>query len=137
MFGVPLERRFGTLFVAGCWLATVISGNTESTLFEGKKYDVAGASGGVFGLFGATCVHLVVEYNRLRAPLLRCLLVAFTVIQLASQFVNEPFISHASHVAGAINGAVIYSVYTRAKHRVLLTGLAAAFFVVALVVFYS
>jgi membrane associated rhomboid family serine protease len=137
LFGVPLERRFGTLFVGACWFVAALCGNVESTLFEEKHVAIAGASGGVFGLFGATCVHLVREYSRLRAPLLRCLLVALTVLQLGSQFVNEPYISHGAHVFGALNGAVFYAAHTRCRYAHATTAVAAVAFVVALAVFYT
>ena len=98
VFGIEVERQEGPVRTVLAFLATGLVGGAAAFLFHPPFAQVAGASGGVFGLLGIALVQT------LRARRSAQSLIGILVINL---FVGiaVPGISLAAHVGGFVAGA--------------------------------
>ena len=106
VFGPPLEREVGSGPFAAMYLATAIAGGAAYFLLEPGGYAV-GASGAIFGLFGA---WLVASYRGRRSAMgqanLRQLLMLLG-LNLAIGFIPGSNIAWQAHLGGLVAGMLI------------------------------
>jgi membrane associated rhomboid family serine protease len=131
MFGSQVERLVGTLRYVVLYLVAAFGASVASYWFLAPGRGSIGASGAVFGLFGAYFVMA----RKLRADTSQ--LVFLIGINLVIGFSLQGYIDNYAHIGGLVTGAVIAFVYTRVprgpRQTATQLGLAAAV-VVALVV---
>ena len=110
--GPPLERILGWSRFLGVYLLSAIGGSVLFFYLEPKGF-AAGASGAIFGLFGAYFV--LVRKLRLN-PSGIVLLIG---INLAFSFMYHNTIAWQDHIGGLITGAIVMAgyAYAPAKHR--------------------
>lgn len=104
VLGPPLEEHLGRGRYAALYGLSALGGSVMVYLFSAGNAATAGASGAIYGLFGATFVaakrlHLDVRW-----------LVTLIAINLAMTF-TIPGISWQGHVGGLITGAVVAAAY--------------------------
>jgi membrane associated rhomboid family serine protease len=101
LLGPALERAVGTLRFAGLYLVSGLSGAALSYALGPANEQAAGASGAVFGLFGAFFV-----LQRKRGGDVRQ--IATTIgINLFISFAASSYIDWRGHVGGLIGGAAV------------------------------
>ena len=99
VFGLEVERREGSIRTVAVFLVTGLVGGAAAYLFHPPFAQVAGASGGVFGLLGVALVRTV------RAGQSPQQLVGLLVVNLFIGIV-VPNISLAAHGGGFVAGVV-------------------------------
>lgn len=119
-FGPSLERRWGSLPFAGLYVGAAMAGGAAyyvwSLVFEGGGGSALGASGAIFGMFGATLVaawsgrHTAAGAAGLRQ------LGTLLAINLALPLIL-PSIAWQAHVGGLLAGAAIAAVWSRVPQR--------------------
>jgi membrane associated rhomboid family serine protease len=108
--GPALERQLGWQRYLAVYLASAIGGSVSFYLLTGPGAQAVGASGAIFGLFGAWFV--VARRLGLDARGV----VFLIVINLALSFVI-PFIAWQAHVGGLVTGAVLTAAYAYAPRQ--------------------
>jgi membrane associated rhomboid family serine protease len=108
--GPPMERQLGWLRYLAVYLASAIGGSVSYYFLAPQNVPALGASGAIFGLFGAWFV--VARRLGLDARGV----VALIVINLALGFV-VPYIAWQAHVGGLVTGAVLTAAYVYAPRR--------------------
>ncbi|MEQ6326384.1 rhomboid family intramembrane serine protease [Mycobacterium canetti] len=108
--GPPLEMWLGRLRFGALYAVSALGGSVLVYLIAPLNTATAGASGAVFGLFGATFMvarrlHLAVRW-----------VVALIVINLAFTFL-APAISWQGHVGGLVTGALVAAAYVYAPRE--------------------
>lgn len=107
VLGPPLEQHLGRLRFAALYLLSALGGSVVVYLFSPLNAATAGASGAIFGLFGATLVaakRLNLDVRWLIGLIVINLFITFTV----------PGISWQGHLGGLITGALVAAVYVYA-----------------------
>lgn len=104
VLGPPLEEHLGRLRFASVYLLSALGGSVAVYLFSDPRSATVGASGAIYGLFGATFVaarklNLDVRW-----------LVGLIAINLAITF-TVPNISWQGHVGGLITGTALTAAY--------------------------
>ena len=130
--GPPLEAALGRLRFSALYLLSALGGSVLVYLLSSPVAQTAGASGAIFGLFGA----IFVVGKRLNTDVRW--VVAIIAINLAFTFViplvSSQNISWQGHIGGLVSGAVIATAYAyapRGSRNLVQAGATAA----ALVVF--
>ena len=100
IFGVSLERMMGRWKFLFVYMAATLGAGLSVYLFDYSRGAV-GASGGVYGLYGAFFVILLLRRQKDTARLFM-LLIGIGVVQ--SLF--HPNIAHAGHFGGLVSGAL-------------------------------
>ena len=100
VLGPPLERHLGRGRFAALYGLSALGGSVMVYLFSAANVPTAGASGAIFGLFGATFVAA----KRLNLDVRW--LVGLIVINLAITF-SVPGISWQGHMGGLFTGALV------------------------------
>ena len=100
IFGVSLERMMGRWKFLFVYMAATVGAGCSVYIFDYYRGAV-GASGGVYGLYGAFFVLLLLRKQKDTARLF-ILLMGIDVVQ--SLF--HPNISHAGHFGGLVSGAL-------------------------------
>lgn len=125
--GPPLEAALGRLRFSGLYLLSALGGSVLVYLLSSPVAQTAGASGAVFGLFGA----IFVVGKRLRMDVRW--VVAIIAINLAFTFiiplVSSQNISWQGHIGGLVTGAAIATAYVyapRGSRDVVQAGASAA-----------
>ena len=104
VLGPPLEEHLGKLRFAGLYGLSALGGSVVVYLFSPLNAATAGASGAIFGLFGATLVgakRLNLDVRWLVGLIVINLVITFTV----------PGISWQGHMGGLITGAAVAAAY--------------------------
>jgi membrane associated rhomboid family serine protease len=127
VLGPPLEQQLGRLRFAALYLLSALGGSVVVYLFSPLNAATAGASGAIFGLFGATLVaakrlHLDIRW-----------LISLIVINLVITF-TVPGISWQGHIGGLVTGALVAAAYVYAP-RARRTLVQAAFSIGLLALF--
>jgi len=113
LFGPSLERRWGTLPFGALYLAAGLAGSALYQSIGGQAWAV-GASGAIFGLFGAL---LLASYRRRHTVMGNALftqLLILLAINLALPLVYKG-IAWEAHVGGLVAGAVIALAWERLR----------------------
>ena len=107
-----LEQTYGSNLTLGFFAATALAGGGASTLWamvrEGNPALAAGASGGLFGLFGATAALAFRLRHRIPPPARKSIyrrIGSTLLINLAIAFFFP--VDSAAHVGGLISGALL------------------------------
>lgn len=100
ILGPPLERLLGRLRFVTLYLLSALGGSTLGYLLAPVEWPSLGASGAIFGLFGAVFV-----VSR-RLQLDSRWIVVLLVINLAISF-TVPFIDWRGHVGGLVTGMLV------------------------------
>jgi rhomboid protease GluP len=104
--GRLVERLYGAASFLALYLFAGLTGSFASLLWNDDKLISAGASGAVFGVYGALLAYLVAEHGAVPvAPLKRvgmsaAVFVGFVMLYGAMQ----PGVDNASHVGGLLGG---------------------------------
>lgn len=113
--GPPLEAALGRLRFTGLYLLSALGGSVLVYLLSSPVAQTAGASGAIFGLFGATFVI----GKRLNMDVRW--VIALIAINLAFTFViplvSSQNISWQGHIGGLMTGAAIAAAYTYAPRN--------------------
>jgi membrane associated rhomboid family serine protease len=132
ILGPSLERAFGRLRFLALYVASVVGGNVLVLLVASRTdlswlTGVLGASGGIFGLFGA----VLIAQRRIGGDLRPIAVVL--ALNLAISFL-VPGISWQGHVGGLVTGTALGAVYAYAPkgRRTVLHAVGTAAVVVAL-----
>lgn len=115
VLGPALERHLGRARFGALYGLSALGGSVVVYLFSPLESATAGASGAIFGLFGAT----LVASKRLNLDVRW--LVTLIAINLVITF-SFPGVSWQGHIGGLITGAAIGAayVYAPAAHRTLV-----------------
>ena len=112
--GGAVERLFGKSHYAALYLLTLLISSVSATLWNPIVVTV-GASGAVFGVFGAIISFLLVRRHELDPRLTRPFLaqaVVIIAINLAYGL-SVPGISNAGHLSGLLSGLLLGAVMAR------------------------
>ena len=113
--GRLVERLFGRTRFTLLYLGSGIAGNLLSLVVQGNRAVSGGASGAIFGLYGALLVFLWRERSHVDRREFRWLFGAatvFTVFTLVMGLV-VPGIDNAAHIGGLLAGALLGRVLAR------------------------
>jgi membrane associated rhomboid family serine protease len=127
--GPALERLVGAVRFAGIYLLSALGGAVMLYYIAPQNELALGASGAIFGLFGAWFVVA----RRLRLDTRG--IVGLIVINLVFSFVFRSYIAWQDHLGGLITGALITAAYAYApRERRAALQLAATVAVIALAI---
>ncbi len=107
--GQLVERMYGHVRFAVLYLASGLAGNLVSLIAQGDRAISGGASGAVFGVYGALLVFLWRERGHLQRSEFRWMFwgaVAFSVVSIAFGFL-VPGIDNAAHIGGFLSGILL------------------------------
>jgi len=111
LFGPVLERRFGSLSFASLYLASGLGGSAVYYLL-GRPDPAVGASGAIFGLFGAL---IVATYRMRHTPAGRAIfsqLVILLLINLSLPLIIQS-VAWEAHAGGLVAGMAITAAWDR------------------------
>ncbi|MGI8722614.1 MAG: rhomboid family intramembrane serine protease [Geodermatophilaceae bacterium] len=117
ILGRDLEQYLGSVRYAAVYFLSALGGSVAVLLFADPRTFVAGASGAIFGLLGATGVALYQRKANLRS------LVVILAINVFISFL--PGISLAAHAGGFLIGAAAGAIviYGRRRSKAIVAGL--------------
>lgn len=104
--GRLVERQFGPIRFVAIYLASGLTGNLVSLIVHGDRAVSGGASGAIFGVYGALLAFLLTERRRLHATEFRWMFwgaSAFSVLALSLGLLF-PGIDNAAHFGGLLAG---------------------------------
>ena len=129
-FGSQVERLLGATRFLVLYLVAALGGSVATLLFMHPYSTSLGASGAVFGLFGAFFVFA----RRLRADTSQ--IAMLIAINLGIGFVAGGYINNYAHVGGLVTGAAVAYAFAHApqRNRALVQYGGAALVTVALLV---
>jgi membrane associated rhomboid family serine protease len=130
-FGTQVERLLGSARYLVLYLVAALGSSVATYWFLKPTTPSLGASGAVFGLFGAYFVMA----RKLRADTSQ--LVGLIVINLVFGAVLHSYINNYAHLGGLATGALVAYIYTQAppgRYRAIVQYAGAAFLVGAMVV---
>lgn len=107
--GRLVERLYGSLRFAAIFICSGLAGNLLSLIVQGDRAVSGGASGAVFGVYGALLVWLWRERHRVHPTEFRWLFggaAVFTAVTIALGLM-VPGIDNAAHIGGLIAGALL------------------------------
>jgi membrane associated rhomboid family serine protease len=107
MFGSQVERLVGGVRYLTLYLVAALGGSVATYLFFSPYGSSLGASGAVFGLFGAFFVFA----RRMRADTSQ--LVFLIGLNLFIGYIGRGYINNYAHVGGLLTGGLVALIYTR------------------------
>ena len=110
--GPPLEMWLGRLRFGALYVLSALGGSVLVYLLSSLNSATAGASGAIFGLFGATFV--VGKRLNLDVRWVAALIVINLVFTLVVPMISLQSISWQGHVGGLVTGALIAAAYVYA-----------------------
>jgi membrane associated rhomboid family serine protease len=84
-----LETKYGFWRIALVWFMSCLGGQMLSATTEDPCSHVVGASGGVFGMIGLFVADMVVNFQTIKRPLLRCLAIFCIIVAFTSKLVVQ------------------------------------------------
>ncbi|HUW79116.1 MAG TPA: rhomboid family intramembrane serine protease [Candidatus Nanopelagicaceae bacterium] len=117
ILGPAIEVAFGRWRYLGIYIASLLGGSTASLLFNSPTTFAVGASGAIFGLFGA----MIIANKRLGRPVNS--VYAIIAINLVFGFV-VPNVDWHAHLGGLLIGSLTSAVMVYGVRRPRLVGLA-------------
>ena len=112
VFGPELEKIIGKMRFLTLYLLSGIFANVATYFLHDWNYAHVGASGAIFGLFGA--YGALVYYTKKTMPQLRQMILPIIVISVIMTFI-QPGINATGHIAGLIVGFLIGLSYFHPK----------------------
>ena len=137
IIGPPLETLLGRLRFGALYALSALGGSVLVYLLSAMSDATAGASGAIFGLFGAT--FIVARRLNLDVRWLVGLIVLNLVLTFAAPLVIGQAISWQGHVGGLVTGLFITAAYVyapRAYRNQVQVGVSVATFVVFVLLAY-
>jgi rhomboid protease GluP len=107
--GQLVERMYGHLRFAAIYFGSGLCGNLLSLVMQGNEAISGGASGAIFGIYGALLVYLWRERARLEPGEFRWLFraaSAFTLVSISLGLL-VPGIDNSAHIGGLLAGALL------------------------------
>lgn len=114
LFGPELESIAGKVRFITIYLLSGVFGNVATFIFENAGYASVGASGALYGIFGAYAA--LVYYTRNTMPQLRQIIMPIIIIGLIMSFLQPNQINLSAHLGGLITGFIIGLVYFSPKN---------------------
>ncbi|MEO8857637.1 MAG: rhomboid family intramembrane serine protease [Burkholderiaceae bacterium] len=113
--GRLVERLYGRLRFAMLYLGSGVAGNLLSLVIQGNRAVSGGASGAIFGLYGALLVFLWRERGHVDRHEFRWLFGAASVFSILTLGLGQvvPGIDNAAHIGGLVAGALLGRVLAR------------------------
>ncbi|MCH7323637.1 rhomboid family intramembrane serine protease [Solibacillus sp. MA9] len=115
LFGPELEKIAGKMRFLTIYFLAGIFGNAATFLTQEPTYASVGASGALYGIFGAFAA--LVYYTRHLFPQLKQIILPLIVISVIMTFLM-PNINIAAHLGGLIAGFILGIVYFNPKNMV-------------------
>ena len=112
VFAPELEKITGKMRFTTLYMLSGIFANVATYFFQDLGYAHLGASGAVFGIFGAFAA--LVYYTKRSMPQLRQIILPIIVISVIMTFVG-PNINATAHIAGLVVGFIIGLSYFNPK----------------------
>ena len=112
VFGPELEKIIGKMRFTTLYLLSGIFANIATYFLHGLEYAHVGASGAIFGLFGA--YGALVYYTKKTMPELRQMILPIILISVVMTFI-QPNINATGHIGGLIVGFLIGLSYFHPK----------------------
>lgn len=108
VFGILVERLYGTSAFLGMYLLSGLSGSA-GTLLASPALVGVGASGAIFGIMGALCVFLYTDRQFLSEGARKQLLTNFAIFATYSliQGFGKSGIDNAAHIGGLMSGLLL------------------------------
>ncbi|MDP3538656.1 MAG: rhomboid family intramembrane serine protease [Azonexus sp.] len=116
--GQLVERMFGHLRFFVIYLASGLCGNLLSLVMQGNEAVSGGASGAIFGIYGALLIYLWLERANFDPKEFRWLFrtaSAFTCISIVLGLM-VPGIDNSAHIGGLLSGALLGMLLGRPLH---------------------
>lgn len=113
-----VERMFGHLRFFVIYLASGLCGNLLSLVMQGNEAVSGGASGAIFGIYGALLIYLWLERENFDPKEFRWLFrtaSAFTCISIVLGLM-VPGIDNSAHIGGLLSGALLGMLLGRPLH---------------------
>lgn len=114
VFAPDLERLMGKGRFIIIYLASGLAGNILTYIIEGPYYASVGASGAIFGVFGAFAA--LVYYTRNNFPQLKQVILPLLIVSVIMTFLS-PGINEIAHLGGLATGLVIGLYFFNPKNR--------------------
>ena len=113
--GRLVERLYGSMRFAAIYFASGLTGNLLSLVVQGDRAVSGGASGAIFGVYGALLVCLYFERRQVHPVEFRWLFGGAAVFSMATLGLGLiiPGIDNSAHVGGLISGALTGAVLVR------------------------
>ena len=112
IFGPELEQLAGKARFLTIYMLAGLVGNVATYLIHDWNYTSVGASGAIYGIFGA--FGALVYYTRNFMPQLKQIIIPIIVIGVIMTFL-QPQINVTAHIAGLITGFALGMVYFHPK----------------------
>lgn len=106
--GKLVERMFGALRFLGIYVVSGIAGNLLSLVIQGNEAVSGGASGAIFGIYGALLVYVWYDRHQMQQVEFRWLFwgaLAFSALTIIMGFII-PGIDNSAHIGGFLTGIV-------------------------------
>lgn len=113
LFGPELEKIAGKMRFLTIYFLAGIFGEAATYLTQDPYYASVGASGAIYGIFGAFAA--LVYYTRNLFPQLKQIILPLIVISVIMSFVT-PNINIAAHLGGLVAGFILGIVYFNPKN---------------------
>lgn len=113
LFGPELEKIAGKARFLTIYLLAGIFGNVATFVFQDGYYASVGASGAIYGIFGAFAA--LVYYTRRTMPQLKQIIMPIIIISIIITFLS-PNVNFVSHLGGLITGFIIGLTYFSPKN---------------------
>ena len=123
--GRLVERLYGSLRFAGIFLASGLTGNLLSLIIAADRAVSGGASGAIFGIYGALLVWLWRERRTVHPTEFRWLFGGAALFSAATIGLGLliPGIDNAAHIGGLVSGALLGAATARPlPGRVVIKG---------------
>ena len=106
--GQLVERMYGSVRIVLLYFIAGLGGNLLSLILRGEHAVSGGASGAIFGLYGALLVCLWQERRHLHPQEFRWLFWGGGIFAVAMVAIGQllPFIDNAAHAGGLVSGAI-------------------------------
>jgi len=113
--GQLVERMYGRARFVGIYLLSGLFGNLLSLVVQGNQAVAGGASGAIFGVYGAALVFLWRERAVISATEFKWLFgggIAFSTLTIVMGFVI-PGIDNAAHIGGFVAGSLLSIIFSQ------------------------
>lgn len=112
LFGPEMESIAGKARFTTIYIVAGIVGNVATFFMYPINYASLGASGSIYGIFGAFAA--LVYYTRNTMPALKQMIIPLIVISVILTFL-QPDVNATAHIAGLITGFILGLVYLHPK----------------------